>query len=749
MRWVVILLVIMLVAGCSSERDVSAMQKETIVTSEPFDVDNDGRTDVTTYVFAPIKADGITTQRTISAYVENEVEVGSFNEVRGAQIIEIVDQISEFDANYKKTDDACASSIGTLEVNCGNLHTCVEFCSAHSAKCKRLAEEFRSALGHSVLLYVRDMTEVRRNLLPAIGSDAPKLNSLSDIQKRQLIETIERLTAKVASANANPIISQKELMLCGRSDYRAPILQQIAKKVANYSTRPMTYHYRITVLADRTQENGEKSRQLGFNDLVFADTVPTAAQIGEEGVASPDAITTTETASGLRIEWPAEQSLRERSIFFYEIETPIPPEELLDSYRSPQIRLKTINLEFLQPVVSLYLLLFGILQNYYIALGLAFAFTLIVLRLGYVFLRILIHILRKKLAGQPARQGIYAAFMRTTVQWKTDIITGTVALGLGLAAATIFAKAVREPLLLLESVDFLIAEPVGLVAILGVVSGPVLIALSIENIIKVYTLEQFYGKRLRDERGAFVNRANELKADIEALKKLIAVMRQENFEVNIEDDLASSISIAHVTELSKKMDEFSKREVENHLIKIEGALQRLEERKRIAQENWEAWKTDIHKQLEGTGEVYGSALTKIPPALRLWALRRFAQEHAEVSLEGEVLKRREVSVDTVASNMLERGLFTGVVLTKDGKAVFSKVNGKSGTMAGALTTKLLDYMQVAIKEMALEEYNSIAIIGDSLVAIGLRHKTIDALLILKKERFKEAIEEWKAKMKNF
>ena len=97
--------------------------------------------------------------------------------------------------------------------------------------------------------------------------------------------------------------------------------------------------------------------------------------------------------------------------------------------------------------------------------------------------------------------------------------------------------------------------------------------------------------------------------------------------------------------------------------------------------------------------------------------------------------------------VVQKIILAGVIV-KDNKVTFSRVEGASSTIAGALTIKMLGYLRSAVKNIGQHEYSSTAVIGDNVVLILLKHQTMEALLLIGKDKFKEAIEEWKAKLKN-
>jgi len=745
MRKIIILLLALIIFGCISEKDASALKNEEIAIPEEMDINEDGQIDFASYKFFTVEKEGIKTTRVVNVYVENDAIIEDFNEFTDVDLINMHDSLSEFTKNYESTDDECSTNLGLLAVSCPDQKTCANICSSNSAKCKKLVEGSPEAIGHSVFLYARDNNEIR-SALRDLNKELPTINDATQNQKIDFLKNGEKIVTKLASVGANPIYKQFEL--CEYGDYQAAKLISVTKKLATYSVQPKKFNYRITIGVELpAKKTGEK---LSFNDLIAKDGLPTSLGVTENSISSPQEITLSAVASKIQVQWPAFRSSNERFVLLYEFATTAPPNQVLTQLISPTITLKVLNIEFLQLTLSLYGMLYSATKNFYISFASAFAITVIVILLLFNIIVILYKIIRAKMAKETASQGIFMALRKTRIKWKSDIVASVVSFIVGFAAMSMFAKDVKTQLNLTETIDFMISEPAGFLAVAGIFFGIVFLYSTIENRIKIYALEQRYGRKFKDEKALFIASGNELKTKIDELKKLVATLSSENFEVGAEHDFASSISSQRIDEIMKKTDPQHKREVEDYLTKVDEALSRLHELKKLSEQNWTVWNDYIAKLLGETDEVYLSGLVTIPASLRSWALNKFVKEHPDYGLtfEGELIRRREVSPDKIARAMIERKLLHGVVIVKDGKVSFSKCEGAGATIVGALTAKMLSYLSSAVKNVGQHDYNSVATIGDKLLLVLLKHHTMEALLIMEKEKFKEAIEEWKNKLKN-
>lgn len=746
MRKIIILLLALIIFGCVSEKDASALKGEEIAIPEEMDVDGDGQVDFASYKFFTVEKEGIKTTRIVSVYVENDAIIEDFNEFTDVDLINMHDSLSEFTKNYESTDDACSTNLGLLAVSCPDPKTCANICSSNSAKCKKLVESSPEAVGHSVFLYARDNNEIR-SALRDLNKELPTINDATQNQKIDFLKNGEKIVTKLSSVGANPLYKQFEL--CEYGDYQVTkLVKDVTKKLAIYSVQPRKFNYRITIAVELpSKKAGER---LSFNDLIAKDGLPTQLGVTENSISSPQDVSISTVASKILVQWPAVRSSNERFVLFYEFSTNANPGDVLTKLTSPTIILKVINIEFLQPTLSLYAMLYSATKNFYISFAAAFAISVIVILLLFNILVILYKIIRAKMAKETVSQGMFMALRKTRIKWKSDIVASVVSFAVGFAAMSMFAKDVKTQLGLMETIDFMINEPAGFLAVAGIFFGIVFLYSTVENRIKIYALEQRYGKKFKDEKALFIASGNELKTKIDELRKLVATLSSENFEVGAEHDFVSSISNQRIDEIMKKTDPQHKREVEDYLTKVDEALSRLHELKKLSEQNWPVWNDYIAKLLGETDEVYVSGLVTIPASLRSWALNKFVKEHPDYGLtfEGELIRRREVSPDKIARAMIERKLLHGVVIVKDGKVNFSKCEGAGSTIVGALTVKMLSYLSSAVKNVGQHEYSSVATIGDRLLLVLLKHHTMEALLIIEKEKFREAMEEWKNKLKN-
>jgi hypothetical protein len=193
----------------------------------------------------------------------------------------------------------------------------------------------------------------------------------------------------------------------------------------------------------------------------------------------------------------------------------------------------------------------------------------------------------------------------------------------------------------------------------------------------------------------------------------------------------------------------SKAVIDEQLIRVDNATDSLIERKKIADENWPKWKENIARLLDEQNEVYTSTLITIPASLRGWALGRYVKEVGieNLAFERDSIKKKKYTAKQLVHEMIKRGLVKGAVIMRHDKVETSNFADGNATVMTVLALKLKAYMDSLAKNLGQHKPQSFASVGNKTVILYLRDKTIDSFLFLPKDKFKEAVEQWKTKVK--
>jgi len=744
----VLLLAVSLFAslGCIGEKTFSSDRQETLLSSDSQDLDGDGQWDYAVYEFSTVTEDqalGIKRFFSVSAKKDSQ-----YTELReGLTDIDLLaadDSLEDFSIEKTLAEESCLQEIGLISFSCADPGTCAKLCSASTITCKNIASKYADFLGGSMVYYVQDNSRIDSSIREA-RTMVLGLRTASAEEKNRYLSKISQAASKAASLNANPLAFHPALSLCENSGYGVEKLISAAGVFGNYSTSVAEYDYIMTLQVDSVSGGGLGSHVSG---IVVEDHVPMSIISSPQEISSYQDISVS-GGGDAAIRWSSSAS-SDSYVMYYKFSSTAAPEDVAAMLRTPSVSLKTFDLSFLGPVDLLYNLFLDISGNHYIAIGLAFGVFLSFILLLYTMVLLVINVVQAELGGRQFPVAVKKAFGKTQVRWKVE---GTVAIALliaGIAVSTVIAPDPLARMDLFSLGGYLVTEPFAFVGAALVLLGVVMGYGAAENFVKIIMLERIYGITIREERGAYLAKLTELREKLEKLEKMIETYRAEEFDVSDEYDVATSISKSKLTEFEKKMTPRSKALVEEYLSRVESAMEKLEDKKKMADEKWQTWKEYIGKVLSERNEIYASSLTAVPASMRLWVLNKYMKEAAEEGLvfERDVLKKKKVSPLFTLKEMTSAGLLKGGIVFSGNNVVASWLEkGKSPTVHMALVFKLRNYLSSLGRNMGLGDLLSFVAVGSDTVFVLLRDGGREAALFVSKDRFRDAIEEWKKKSK--
>ncbi|MFN7991774.1 MAG: hypothetical protein U0R44_06485 [Candidatus Micrarchaeia archaeon] len=745
-----LVLVLFLGFGCISETRYDSKNTEQLANTQSADLDNDGSPDYLVYDYSPVSVanSGMKLQRQITVSVDSG---GSFTGVNpnltDVDLLVADQSLEEFSKSRQQADSACSANIGLSNVVCSDITTCSKLCSSASPKCRKIASSYEEALAGNMIDYVSANNQIRSLLLDARKSILDLRNS-SDEQRNEFYGKLRSIVSKVAEINANPIYTDSDLGLCSHSDFGVPSITEAADKIGPHSNENSSYLYKVVIsVKPVSADAGSDVGGVSVTDRMPKGSIPQS----EEQLRSLQPISVSESGNDVDVVWSSSKSNREGYVLYYSFRSNDAPDTVLASLRSPDLKVRTLNLAFLAPTKALFNLVYGIGGNYYIALGTALALTLALILLAYNFLVLVFTMVSERAAGMNVTVAFRKAFGRTDVKWKTDMVVAILFIGAGVYVASTMAQQPASVPALTETLDFLLKSEWGIVAIGLVLIGVLMAYFAIENFAKITMLERVYGMVIRQEKDMFLAKAATLKDKIKELEALIEEYTKDDFDVSKEYDLLTSMKSEKIDSISKEMTARTKTVIEDNLSKVESAVSGLREKKKIADDNWPKWKESIAKMLDEQDEVYTSSLITVPSSLRSWALGRFVREEGSegITFERDSLKKRKVTPAQLVQEMIAKGLIRGAIVLKQDKVVIAEFSEGSSTLMTALALKLNSYAQSLGKNLSLSPPQSIVTVGEKRVMVLMKSRSVDSVLFLGKDRFNEAIEQWKAKIKIF
>ena len=748
MRWYLLGILLLVFSGCISQELVDLSRAEQVETFDSYDTDGDGVADVFVYRFRviPIPSAGLQMERTMLAYREVEVGYTGGVALEDIEVVNLYQQFDSFRNGIENQIGACSSNLGLLGVTCVDAVTCNKICAASSSTCKNRVDAYDPVVGESILRYAQRSLALS-DAMVATGNTIIVLLDSDSTDRSFLAHEAEGMLNHIYALDANPLFRYDALGLCPPLEADGRALQAALRGLGNVQLQTRSYHYTMFIhLVPLEDDQTFSQSQLELMDRLPGSIADAPALI------SPLAHSAFQNGSFATISFQSIQKpTNQKNLVMYSFSSPVPPEEVASQLQAPTFRIQILNLEALAISADFFEFFRMLTGNPYVAFGWAVAIPFIVVLFLYSLITLLYYILRALLAKQKAGNGIQKAFTNISVRWKTDAIVGIALLALGFGIALFFAPAILEAVNIFGMSERAFSDPTIFVGFVGVFFGTILVYLALENRVKIALLEDVYGKQIRGARDVYFANVNQLKEKVQQLRTMVKQMGKENIDVSPEYDVIASLTAERLKPLQEKFNEDTQRDVHVYLRKVDDALERLHEKKRVADEHWEQWKLMIAKLLENQEEVNASQLLTIPAALRIWVLAKFVEDDGVtgVVFEGDAIKRKKLSPENMVQSLFTGGLVRALVVVKNNKVILSKTSAGSSSVNAALGLKLLGYIQTTLKNLGYSEYSSFAGIGDVHVLLIRKEQGLDAIMLVPRDKFKEALAAWKERSKYF
>jgi len=711
------------------------------------DIDGDGNYDYILYTYVPVdsKETGMIIQRQVAVAVYETGTFTSLNTNLNDLDYLLADQkLAEFSKSKTQADTECSTNLGVLNLVCSDVNTCSKLCSGASTKCKGIAEKYDETLAGSMMSYVQKNNEIHSALVDA-RRRVFTLDEASEEDVTEFLEILLSIKGDVAEINSNPVYNQPDLTLCSHSDYGTEYLVEAANIIGDYESRPSKYHYTVMISVKPKQKIEDIGAEIG--GVTIKDNFAKSNFVDTDQISSIQDISATR-GTDITVEWSSPKPSKNGYLLIYEFVSTESPDSFV-STKTPELNVRTINLSGLLFTNMLLVSLNGIIGNYYLALGAAFGITIALLFLLYSVMVVVFTVINEKIAGKKTTSAFRKVFGRTEVRWKTDMGIGLLLVSAGVYISLFMAKnpSVAPPLM--ESVDFLLKNDMGIVGTGLFMIGLVTLYLAIENLVKITILERTYGMVIKQEKEVLILKGEVIKQRINELKKLIDEYNKQGFETGTEQDIIVSIRPQEIDKSVQANTVQTRNLLDEELMKIENAIGDLKERKKVADENWIKWKDSIAKILSEQNEVYTTSIITIPSSLRIWALKKYIEEVGSdgLSFERDSIKKTKKTPGMVVSNLLHQGLLKGVVVMRNGNEEIVEFAEGNATVMKVLAIKLRNYVYSLAKNLGQHEPQTFASLGTRDVILFIRAKNVESVVIIPKDKFKEAVTEWKEKLK--
>ncbi len=735
--------------GCIEQKDYPSVKNEQLSATNSVDLDNDGVADLSVYDFAPVAVSGtdLVVQRQLGVAVRSTATFNASNpNLTDLDLLTADSNLEEFGKSKDQAVGSCSQAIGLFNVVCSDTETCSRLCSSNSVRCKKIAASYQDVLAGSMIGYIQNTNEIS-SLILDMRRMVTSLRTGTAEDRDNYLDKSRALIEEIAQVETNPLYTSKDMSLCAPQDFGVSYLMDAVSGIGTYSSEPTGYHYTMTVSVKPASGNNAKmSSEIG--SLAITDKIPKSVVSNKEAISSVQTLATSDNGNSIAMSWAEAKPSDQGRIFIYEFDSSSSPDILMPSLTSPAVSVKSINLIWLQPTNMLFSAVYGLSRNYFFALGLAIGATIAAILLVYNVAILLFTLISEKTAGAGLSTAFRRAFGRTEIRWKSDLALSVIVLIAGYYLSGFVATQPDTGSTIVDSLDILLKNGVGMVSAWLVLAGAILIYFALENIVKITLLEMSYGKILKAEKETFVQRADGVKERIKALSDLIDAYREEDFDISREYDVLTTVNPQKIDDIVKSMTPRSKAMLDDYSIHIDGAISTLKERKKLADDSWPRWKDSITKSLEEHDEVYASNLVTIPASLRLWALSKYVAEKKSEGLvfEHDALRKKRIDPASVVRDMIEKKLIRGAIVIQDEKITISEFADGNATLRSALAMKLRTYLYSLTKNIAQREPARFLSVGNKSVLLFFKGRASETMLFLDKDRVKEAIEGWNSKM---
>lgn len=740
-----ILLLSLLAFGCIEQKNYPSSKNDVVLNSVDNDINNDGIVDYTLieYVKTIDNQAEFSLERQVIANTISNATFSRYNRnISDADIYRIDQALDEFVRVKDSAVTSCNAQLGLISP-CSDIRTCAAFCSSNSQSCKRLAVNYENTLSSSILSYVQETKKVN-DLLNGARQLESKLRVGTDEDRSAFLEKITQIKDSLAKIKSNPVYSNRQLTLCSNTNFGEEKLETALSYIGNYGTTKTTYDYQIIELVKPTSTEEQSG-------IIVNEKISKSSGVEADKILLPPDTTVTDATNTVSLKWTPAKPSKEGYMMKYSFTSEVEPEVVKESFKVPDLTVSRVNLIILAPTISILNVVYSLTTNYYISLGASIGITLCIIFILYNILSFGYAFIKEKTANSSNSAFTSAfrrAFGRTEVKWKADVVITLIALIAGSYVSIFVAAATPTMPDITQALDFLLANGFGILGASLILTGVLHAYFTIENIIKLSLMERAYGMVIKQEKDFFLAKAATLKDKLTELKTLIEKSKEEEFDVGPEYDILASINADKLDELARNVTAKNKTIIDDQLSRVENAISSINERKKVAEQNWSVWKNSIAKMLETQGEVYGPSLVFVPNSLRSWALIKYSKDNNDgVVLERDTLKKKKLSPAKIVQDMIASGIIRGAIVIKGEKIALSEFAEGGGTVTNALVLKLRTYMKSLSKGIGQHDPNGFMAVGEKNVIAYIRSSTFESVLFVRKEKFKDAIDIWNLKSK--
>lgn len=754
--FVLAFMMLFLMLGCVTEKDVSAPANELVLSANAEDMDLDTYTDFKTYVFRPIIIDAnenIVMQKSVSAAEAGTVlNIISVKQLSDSDVSTLETSIFQFDSDRKDSENACRDAFGMSRVvgnSCESPSACASLCG--TTKCQQYSY-VSDLLGYWLYDFSQnsramdaDVSDVKNALVTIQGADQG--------EKERIMRKLNAIMDRTLVIDANPLLNDNMFGICKPVAYDNSRIRTMLDLMGSYDRQPARYLYIVNI---KFVISGKD-----YSEIKISDTVPqpmvatlqnmTIVQNGGAYDSAIDQITWPTLAFNLYPQYMLSYS-------FYSGQGI--REDIFENWPTPKVSTKVVSL-MNSPIILfiistsqyVYALTRGI--GYYPALACVLAFWDILFFMIVLGLRTVISFVSATFARTGLRDGLVKGFGGANPYWKEYMIACVVFLvvGYGLLLAT---SPIADATLDLNRLgENLLKNPVGALSLAFFFLGLHIAYALLEDKFKgVIAGRKYYENILDVSPKANELRFAKLKERMAVLKDLVAASK--NIDVSEEKATLISIPIDRIEALLKRSgsERAVKELMDVYANRVEAAILRIGEKSNITRDYWPEWNRDLADKLATQDSVAFASMSGIPSEWRAWAANKFVAENEGEGyfVDSEGIKRVAEGTGAGKAGEILKKLVSkelalgGVILDRDSIAgIYSKTGNQ--TLEGILSWKISNYAKTLGQKALGADYVGIVIVGSKNAAIFTKEEEKEGVLFAQKDKVQDAFSEFKAKLK--
>ncbi len=748
-------LMLILMQGCVVEKDVSAPENEKVLSMAAEDLDLDNYTDFKAYVFRAIVIDAensIMMQKSVSAAQSStDLKVKNTRELSDAGVSRFETLIFQFDIDRKDKEAVCAEALGLGGISqgyCESPEMCARLCT--TAQCQQYGY-VNDLLGY----WMHDFSQKRKAISDDVNYVRTALIAIkgaSPQEKELVMGKLSSIMDRTLEINTNPLLNENMFGICRYVEYDNSLIREMLSLLGEYERTPRNYTYSVMI---KFVISGKD-----YTELKISDSIPEALATSLRGISPAQKGSAYDNATKM-VSWPTVAlNLYPQYMVGYSFQSGQDiREDIFENWPTSKISTKVVSLTK-SPVVA-YILntskyVYSICKGfgYYPALALVLVFWDITFFMLLMAAKMITGFVGATFSRASLRDSLVRAFGGANPYWKEYGFAAILFFIIGYALLTAAAPVAEESLAVDLIGEHLVKNPAGALSLLFIfLSLHTGYALLEDRFKGVIAGRRYYENVLDVSAKANELRLKKLRERADELKQRLA--NAYGLDVSEEKGVHMSLPMERLGALVKKegSERTVKELIESYLDKVERAIDRVDEKARVAKEYWADWSKEISEKLEESDKVQLASLLGIPAEWRLWAADRYASENEEEGLvvDAENIKRSERVPEMKVSNMLKKlsskGLaYGGIILKEDGVAGISSTLGNR-TLESVLAWKLANYAKILSRKVLNSDYARITIAGSKNAVVFSKIKDKEGVLFAPKEKIREAFVEFESRLK--